>query len=119
MSGKLSCSAGNCVHNMNGLCSANSIHVNGITSHSSSGTDCSTFSEKGFKNAFMNMGNMNIGGEIRQLFNSGSVEMSPKIQCDAVNCMYNANKQCDASNIQIYGPGATSVTGTQCETFRK
>lgn len=119
MSGSLSCSAANCVNNTNGLCSANTINVRGSAAHTSSGTDCETFSEKGFVNAFKNLGNMNIAGEIRQLVRKDSIEMSPNIKCQAENCVYNVNRICGADNVQIYGPGAASSEGTECETFRE
>jgi hypothetical protein len=120
MSGKLSCSAVSCVNNMNGLCSANSINVRGSVAHTSSGTECETFAQKGFMNAVRNLGNMNIAGEIRQLVRGDdAVEMSPGIRCAAVNCVYNMNRVCGASNVQIYGPGAATSEGTECETFRE
>lgn len=119
MSGKLICSAGNCVNNINGLCSANTINVNGSRAHTSSGTDCETFAEKGFMNAVKNLGNMNFAGEVRQIINRDSISMSPNIKCQAVNCVYNVNRLCSADNVQIYGPGAVASQGTQCETFRE
>ena len=117
MSGSLSCSATDCVHNINSLCSASTIHVGGMNAHTSGGTQCDTFAEKGFRNAVANMGNMNVVGEIKQLFTNSSVEMSPQIKCDAVRCVHNADRLCNANNIQIYGPAAATSEGTQCETF--
>lgn len=118
MNGPLSCSAENCVHNMNGLCSANKIHVAGISAVSSGDTECSTFAEKGFVNAVTNMFNMNIPGEIRQLFSNDNIAMSPKIECDAVRCVYNSDRHCVADSVQVMGIHAKSSDGTQCETFR-
>lgn len=115
--GKLSCGALNCVHNLNGLCAASRIQVSGNTAHASSGTSCETFMEKGIKNAIINMGNMNIGGEIRQIFTLNSVEMSPNIRCEASHCTYNVNKICTASNVFVSGDGANTSEGTRCETF--
>ena len=51
MSNKLNCTADTCVNNINNLCSANTIHVEGNIASTSSETQCETFSEKGFKNA--------------------------------------------------------------------
>ena len=118
MSGSLSCSATECVHNINSLCAANTIHVGGMSARTSGGTQCDTFAEKGFRNAVANMGNMNVVGEIKQLFTNSSVEMSPQIKCDAVKCVYNASRICNANYVQIYGPAAATSEGTQCETFR-
>ncbi|MFL0268817.1 DUF1540 domain-containing protein [Candidatus Clostridium radicumherbarum] len=119
MNGDLSCSALNCVHNMTGLCSANQIHVIGSSAYSSAETMCNTFAEKGIKNAFTHLTNMNIPGEVKQVFTNTSIEMSPVIKCDALNCTYNDNRACSASHVQVHGPDASSTEGTQCETFRK
>lgn len=117
MNGKLSCSAERCVHNMNGLCGANVINVTGTEAQSSIGTACDTFEEKGFKNAISNLGNMNIAGEIKQIFDNSSVEMSPKIKCSAIHCVYNEKQLCNAANIQVIGPTAASSVDVKCETF--
>ncbi|NMM62284.1 DUF1540 domain-containing protein [Clostridium sp. P21] len=119
MSGKLSCSAGKCVNNINGLCSANNIHVVGSEIHSSKGTECETFMQRGFMNAMSNFTNMNLVGEFKQIFSRDSIEMSPEIKCEAENCVYNADRLCSASNVQVYGPDARSSGGTQCETFKE
>ncbi|AAK78500.1 hypothetical protein BJV85_003496 [Clostridium acetobutylicum] len=117
MATKLMCSAGTCVNNISGLCTAKTINVHGIKARSSIDTECETFAEKGIKNALSNLVNMNIPGEIRQVFSRNSIEMSPEIQCQAINCSYNHNKLCAARNVQIYGPGAITSEGTECETF--
>lgn len=117
MNGSLSCSATNCVHNMSGLCSANTINVAGNGAHSSSSTQCETFAEKGLKNSLMNAANVNIPGQFKQLFNSASIEMNPTIRCNAENCKHNNNKMCNAQNIQVSGPGALTSSKTCCETF--
>ncbi|MCY6371251.1 DUF1540 domain-containing protein [Clostridium ganghwense] len=120
MDTKLSCSAGNCVHNINGLCAAREIQVTGLTATTSNATQCNTFAERNFKNAFTNLANMNVVGEAKQLFaRNSSVEMSPKIACDAQNCLYNKNKICNASSVQINGLQAQTSELTQCETFRQ
>lgn len=117
MSVKLSCSATSCVHNMSSLCAANYIEVAGNNAHSSVATECNTFAEKGLKNAVTNMVNMNVVGEVKQIFTNESVEMSPKIKCEAESCKYNEDRICEAAYVQIQGPGAATSEGTQCETF--
>lgn len=118
MNGELSCSALNCVHNMSGLCSSNVIHVIGAGAHTSMETMCNTFAPKGLKNAITHLPNMNMVGEIKQIFTNNSIQMSPIIKCEAMNCIYNIDKKCNADNIQIYGPNAENTQGTQCETFK-
>jgi hypothetical protein len=117
MSGTLSCSALNCVHNLGGLCSANSIEVVGYNATSSSHTHCKTFAEKNLKNALTHVANMNIPGEIRQLFSNSGVHMSPKIHCEAVECAYNEQRICAAPRVQIVGDSADTTDDTNCETF--
>ncbi|MCY6483282.1 DUF1540 domain-containing protein [Clostridium aestuarii] len=113
----LSCSVGKCVHNINGLCSAREINVGGLKANTSSDTQCGTFAEKGLKNAFTNLANMNISGELKQVFAKNSIEMSPKIICNAENCSYNNNRICNAPNVQIKGLRAQMSEQTECETF--
>lgn len=114
---QLSCSALSCVHNMSGLCSAGTIHVLGSGAHTSNQTMCNTFAEKGFKNAVTHLPNMNVVGEVKQLFTKNSIEMNPGVKCEAVNCTYNDGRACHADYVQIYGPRANASEGTQCETF--
>lgn len=117
MSTKLSCSAGKCVHNINGLCSAKDIKVTGFKAKSSSETQCEAFSERSFKNAFVNLANMNVTGEVKQLFTKDSIEMNPKVLCNVENCVHNKDNICSANNVQINGLKATRDIETQCETF--
>ncbi|MCM0651019.1 DUF1540 domain-containing protein [Clostridium swellfunianum] len=117
MNGQLSCSALNCVHNLSGLCSANTIHVLGSGAHTSDQTMCDTYAKGSLKNAVTHFPNMNVVGEVKQLFTKGSVEMSPVIKCEAANCRYNDNRICQADYVQVYGPRAQESEGTQCETF--
>ncbi|MDP4090449.1 MAG: DUF1540 domain-containing protein [Bacillota bacterium] len=117
MNGRLSCSAVNCVHNMSGLCSANRILVNGMSAHSSSGTQCETFAEKGLKNAITHFTNINISGEIRQLMDRDGIHMYPEVGCNAVSCRYNDDRKCQADGLMIMGAHAETSDGTYCETF--
>lgn len=114
---KLGCNADKCVNNLGGFCTASIIHIDGLNAHSSSGTQCDTFAEKNFTNAFKSLVNTNYSGEIMQLINTDERVMNPQIKCDALNCSFNSNQSCSASNVQVFGPRAISVHGTQCETF--
>ena len=119
MNGTLSCSATNCVNNMSGLCSADTINVFGSNAHSSEKTQCETFAEKGIKNALANVLNNNIVGEFQQVFNSESIVMSPSIRCNATSCTHNENNLCAADNVMVSGIGAITSGRTQCETFKE
>lgn len=119
MIGTLSCSATRCVNNMSGICSASNINVSGINAHSIEETQCETFAEKGLKNALTNVLNMNVLGEIKQVFNHDTIEMSPSIKCEATNCVHNEKDLCIADNIIINGIDALNSERTQCETFKE
>lgn len=119
MDGALSCTATECVNNISGICSARTIHISGSKAHSSEDTQCENFAEKGLKNSLVNVLNMNVIGELKQVFNKESIEMSPRIRCEAKNCKHNEEKLCLADNIMVYGKGALSSEKTQCETFEE
>jgi len=119
MRGTLSCTATNCVNNMSGICSASTIEILGSNAHSREETQCDTFAEKGLKNSFNNVFNMNVIGEVKQAFNNETIEMSPKIICEVINCMYNADDKCEAHNIMVYGKDAICCEKTECETFKE
>lgn len=117
MSGSLTCSASTCVHNTGGLCSANKIEIMGKVASSSKGTNCNTFANRGIKNALTNMANMNIQGEVKQLFSKDTIMMSPVISCSAKNCAHNLEGRCNAREVDIIGYDAVSRENTECETF--
>lgn len=114
---KLGCSADKCVNNVSSMCSADIIHIQGLNAHSSSGTECKTFAQKGFTNAFKSMANTNYTGELIQMMINDEIFMTPRIKCDALNCGYNQSHRCIASDIHVFGSQASSRHGTQCETF--
>ncbi|WP_291632685.1 DUF1540 domain-containing protein [Clostridium sp.] len=119
MNGALSCTATGCINNMSGICSARTIHVSGSDAHSSEETQCENFAEKGLRNSFANVLNMNVVGEFKQVFNNESIEMSPRIRCESKNCKHNEKKSCTAKNIMIYGKDALISEKTECETFEE
>jgi len=104
---------------MSGICSASTINVSGSNAHSTEATQCETFAERGLKNSLTNVLNMNVVGEFKQVFNNTTIEMSPSIRCEAVNCMHNLKKVCAAENIMVNGIGALSSVRTECETFKE
>ena len=119
MNGPLSCSAYDCVHYANGLCSANKIHITGLNASITPDTHCSTFQEKNFENSLNSMSNININGEIQQFFSSTGIVMYPKIECDAKSCRYNQSGSCSADSINIIGKTVINSNSTYCNTFCK
>lgn len=114
---RLSCSAKDCVNNINFLCSAKAIHVKGIDAYSSSGTLCSTYKFNNFTNAVSSVPNVNFYGAITQPF-THKITMSPEIACDAIKCVHNSKGYCAASDVLINGEYADSMNKVICETFK-
>ncbi len=49
----------------------------------------------------------------------GQEDVDHKIKCYAMNCTYNVGMTCTSTDIQVFGPEATTSTSTECETFYK
>lgn len=115
---KLNCTARNCVNNEGGLCGAEDILIQGVNSDKSENTYCSSFRLDTVINEFKAIGNTNFTGEIMQIFSSREeIKMSPRVNCHAIKCFYNASGLCGARDISIMGDGITEEIQTRCETF--
>lgn len=114
---KLICSAINCVNSIDGLCTAKIIHISGKDINSNNKTYCNTFSHRTLKNSLASISNVNVVGEIKQIFNKNSIVMSPKITCEIDKCGYNFRGECISLNVQIRGVNCNSSQCTECETF--
>ncbi len=68
-----------CVNNVSGICSAITIHISGINASNSEETRCKTYSTKGLKNSLANVLNLNVVGELKQVFNNESIVMNPRL----------------------------------------
>ncbi|MEG0133227.1 MAG: DUF1540 domain-containing protein [Clostridium sp.] len=119
MSGTLTCDANNCIHNISGLCSAKKIDIQGIGGGNNKHTQCGTFEGKGIKNAITSVFNMNVAGEIKQIFSSSNIAMNPIINCDTITCRFNINRNCGADFIQIHEGVELGSNRTECETFQQ
>ncbi|AYD39416.1 DUF1540 domain-containing protein [Clostridium fermenticellae] len=119
METKLSCDVRNCVNNISGLCDAYMINIIGSNARENSSTECETFADKNILNmAKSRFINSNLDGEFKQIFTNESIEMSPKIKCEAKNCVHNANGDCSAANIQIHESRTKDGNLSQCQTFK-
>lgn len=119
MNGPLTCSANNCVHYANNLCSANKIHISGLNASITPDTHCSTFQEKNLENSLNSLSNINLNGELKQFFSSSGIEMYPEIECDAKSCRYNQSGSCFAQSVNIIKNDALNSNYTYCNTFCK
>jgi len=116
----VNCAAWTCVNNIDGLCSARTINVLGNSAIKPMETQCETFAPREFINAIKNSTNLNLGGALAQMMQAGKdygVRMTPSINCDAENCVYNELGMCNAKAIAISGDDPMTSKNTQCATF--
>ena len=45
-------------------------------------------------------------------------EKNLEVGCEAVNCVYNEQRHCQAEHIGIAGDGAVEASQTECSSFR-
>lgn len=101
---RLDCNVVNCSYNENKLCKRENITVGGMQARKASETVCESFYPKG-TNTMTNL-------------DSKGPKAETNIACNAVTCVYNNNKKCTASKIQIGGMKAVSSGETECGTFQ-
>lgn len=114
---KLACSAFNCVNNVDAICTAAVIDINGENVNSKEGTECETFAPRTLGNAVKNVFNSNYLGVIAKAFDSDH-NVGHSIRCTVSKCYYNLDNTCTSDYIQVYGPNANTSTETECETFK-
>jgi hypothetical protein len=119
MKGILSCTATDCVNNTSEICSAITINISVPDVKKSELTCCETFASRGLKNSLANVLNINVVGELKQVFNQDSIVMTPRIRCEATRCIHNEKKICRAKNILIEDIGEINNVKTQCDTFEE
>ncbi|MHB1651296.1 MAG: DUF1540 domain-containing protein [Desulfitobacteriaceae bacterium] len=115
MDNNLKCDASNCVHNMEHICSARQIQVQGGDTMGGRFTYCGTFAERNLQNYMGQMSNVNIGGGLKQLVSDQ--EMDPIVACTANNCVYNGEQYCQADHVNIVNETASISVQTECQTF--
>jgi hypothetical protein len=116
MSIQLKCDAVNCLYNYGHLCSAEEIEVQGENTMGGRFTYCGTFSSKNLGNYVSSIGNMNYSGAMKQVVSDGQV-MDPNVLCNAVNCVYNSEKHCQADHVEIQNEISSTAEQTECQTF--
>lgn len=100
----LTCGVATCSYNQDCYCCKGDIMVGGKGAHDCDGTCCDSFRNQStdhFKSA---------------------VEHPSKIisiDCEASNCVYNANYKCHAQNVKIGGCSACDCKETSCATFKE
>lgn len=103
---KITCEAIKCYYNAEGLCSKDSVKIEGSsTTKNSLGTCCESYENSD-----------KCSGGACNLKNS--VAGANSIECDATNCHYNEGKKCTANGINVIGHNADKCSETSCETFK-
>ncbi|MPQ42683.1 DUF1540 domain-containing protein [Clostridium tarantellae] len=113
---RLICTAYNCVNNVNSLCTAFNLHIEGEKANCKSETMCETFAPRTFINALKNTFNTNYVGSIMQALNP-DFDVVHHIYCNVTNCTYNIGLKCTSTDIRILGDNANTSENTECETF--
>lgn len=103
MSAKISCSAADCIYNVQSYCSKNGVQIGGMRAHSSEQTTCGSFVSK-------------RGAEELTACNSSSCACNDhtQIQCAAKNCKYNEQSHCQLNEIQVRCECVGSGDNTTC-----
>ena len=114
----VNCSVEKCVHNMDGSCNAQYIHVVGYNTQHAYETDCHTFELRNFRSSITNMSNVNVTGAVEQIFTEDPV-MNPDVKCSVKECIYNINLLCSANEINVGDYDSTIISQTECKTFKK
>lgn len=99
---KLNCSVVNCIYNEDNLCTKGDIMVEGKAATTKNDTSCSSFKEA--KNG--------CGCN-----HAGNPKEEIKVDCHAVNCIFNEDCHCSADQIGIAGGEASDASGTECASF--
>lgn len=106
---ELRCEAEKCVYNLNRLCTAPEIQVNGGDTMGGRFTYCSTFAIDGDGEASLK--HLNNDNNYNFFINN------PEVECSAVNCEYNQREMCYAPHVKIVSEVATAPVQTECQTF--
>lgn len=99
----LKCLAHNCGHNKDNYCCKDSILVEGKNAQTPAATSCASFVLK----------------EGKGCFEGECPSCSTNIECSAETCVFNEDKLCRATEIEVAGVEAISSDKTECESFKK
>ena len=107
MKARIDCAVYDCIHNCDGCCSAESIKVGGESAQTSDGTACETFAKESVTNSAADSCAAN-----------GTV-----ISCIAENCLYNENRRCELSAIEVQpchcqNTACSCPKDTCCDSFQ-
>lgn len=100
---ELKCSVTSCLHYADDHCCKTAIIVDGQDAGKKCETCCGSFDE-------------NKDGAFHNLFKTPENRL--EVDCEAVTCVYNEDRHCNAEHIGIAGDGASEASQTECATFK-
>ena len=100
---RINCEVHNCSHNESGVCFSNRVDIGGISANSEGGTCCGSFLNKSLYSALTN--------------NTNSSMECDSLTCKAENCIYNSNRLCELTSINLSGSKAQIYSETLCSSF--
>ena len=101
---KLSCSAIHCASNRDNRCCRPQIKVGGDQATESAETCCTSFRP--------------IREGVTNEADFSHVNQTVPITCEAVTCVYNRDRRCEANAVRVAGGSAHDMGATRCETFQ-
>lgn len=99
----LGCDVTTCAYNESHGCKREDIRIGGEAATSSCGTNCSSFCDED-------------SDRVTAAYNS-EVTGRTDIQCEAVNCVNNEGRKCQADHVDVAGDRAIISDETECATF--
>lgn len=99
---QLKCTVHNCTYQKDDCCCRGNIMVEGKHASTNRETCCGSFEER------KGCGCHNATGEAPKMSD---------ISCEVVNCKFNAEGKCDASDIAVTGNQACTCSETECASF--
>ena len=99
---KLDCNVKNCLHNSDNHCCKQAIIVDGSKAKDCCDTCCGSFDE-------------NKDGASHNLFKTPESRL--EVDCEAVNCVYNRDRHCEAEHIGIAGEKGRILQGMDADVI--
>lgn len=116
MENRLKCHATTCMYNVERLCGADVVRVEGGDTHDGDDTFCSTYTLRDAQGLVSDAGSVRLNGFVNNT-QAGPCVPEPKIECSAVNCRYNEDRLCFADELKVIGEDSKGPKQTECITF--
>lgn len=106
---RLTCNANNCQYNYKEKCTRNSINVGDCFKNGERQVECKSFKT----------GNCLLNNEFAKDLESSTLDHI-SISCESNDCVYNRNKECIVSFVDIKKPETNcTCVNAECTTYRK